>query len=104
MCSSPADAASGCRATDVTVSATHLSVTLADSRVLTIPLAWFPRLEHATAPERADLLLLDDGAGIHWPRLDEDIRVQALLEGKRSLEGAGAFMRWRTARTGDPSA
>jgi hypothetical protein len=57
----------------------HLHVALIDGRELTVPLAWFPRLLHATPVQRSSWRLLGRGAGIHWPELDEDISVHDLL-------------------------
>ena len=51
------------------------ALVLSDGRELFAPLAWFPRLRAATAGQR----LLGDGHGIHWPDLDEDVSVRALL-------------------------
>src|SRR5437899_2785078 len=56
-----------------------LVVHLTDGRVLQIPLLWFPRLDAATARERAELRLIGDGEGIHWPAIDEDLDVASLL-------------------------
>lgn len=73
-------------ATDVRCSSDELIVSLNDGRVLSAPLAWFPRLTRATAEQLADFELLGDGEGIHWPSVDEDISVAALLDGRRSAE------------------
>ena len=54
-------------------------VHLADGRVLSIPLAWFPRLWHATPAERASVEI--SANGLHWDTLDEDISVAGLLAG-----------------------
>ena len=64
----------------------ELIVGLIDGRVLSVPLAWFPRLANALPDERARFELLGDGQGIHWPDIDEDISVQGLLAGKPSLQ------------------
>ena len=72
------------RATEVVCTDDELSVLLADGRRITAPLAWFPRLLHATARERANCELLGDGYGIHWPDVDEDLSVEGLLRGARS--------------------
>lgn len=64
----------------------ELIVCLQDGRVLSVPLAWFPRLAKAQATERAHHELLGDGQGIHWPDLDEDISVDGLLAGRASAE------------------
>lgn len=58
-------------------------VELDDGRVLGVPLAWFPRLLHATPAER-DACELSRG-GLHWDALDEDISVDGLLAGRRDM-------------------
>ena len=58
-----------------------LIVDLADGRTITVPLAWFPRLAHATPQERANWRLIGGGEGIHWPELDEDLSFRGLLAG-----------------------
>ena len=59
-----------------------LSVDLADGRTLAVPLAWFPRLLHATPAERAAVRISASGHGLHWEALDEDISVEGLLAGR----------------------
>ena len=54
-------------------------VHLADGRVLSIPLAWFPRLWHAPPAQRACVEI--SARGLHWEALDEDISVAGLLAG-----------------------
>nr|WP_294555646.1 DUF2442 domain-containing protein [uncultured Rhodopila sp.] len=41
------------RVRDVSISEDELSVALMDGRAITVPLAWYPRLEAATAAQRA---------------------------------------------------
>jgi hypothetical protein len=55
-------------------------VELVDGRTLGIPLAWFPRLLHATPEQRQEFELTVNG--IHWDELDEDISVAGLLAGR----------------------
>ena len=69
------------RATDVKVTEDELSVALADGRRVIVPLAWFPRLLHASTEQRSNWRLLGDGEGIHWPDVDEDLSVAGLLRG-----------------------
>jgi hypothetical protein len=57
-------------------------VELSDGRTLGVPLAWFPRLLHATPAQREDYRIGYGGTGLHWEALDEDISVAGLLEGK----------------------
>jgi hypothetical protein len=58
-----------------------LAVDLADGRTITVPLAWFPRLLHATPEQRADWKLSGAGYGIHWSEIDEDLSTEGLLHG-----------------------
>ena len=74
-----------------------LTVALTDGRVISVPLGWYPRLVHATPKERDNIELYGDGT-IHWPDLDEDISVEGLLAGRRSLESAASFARWLAAK------
>ncbi len=55
-------------------------IELADGRTLGVPLAWFPRLLHATPEQRQNCELSING--IHWDDLDEDISVAGLLAGR----------------------
>jgi hypothetical protein len=85
-------------ATEVEVSEDTLSVELADGRTIAAPLAWYPRLAHGTAQERASWRLLGGGRGIHWPVLDEDISVANLLAGQASMESQLSFKKWLAGR------
>jgi hypothetical protein len=69
------------RAIDVRVDDDELTVDLADGRRVAVPLAWFPRLLHATTEQRKDWRFVGDGQGIHWPSVDEDLSVAGLLRG-----------------------
>ncbi|MCU0558572.1 MAG: DUF2442 domain-containing protein [Desulfobacterales bacterium] len=53
------------------------------------PLAWFPRLLHATPEQRSDWRVAGAGYGIHWPDIDEDLSTQGLLIGSPAPRGAG---------------
>ena len=69
------------RAIQVSVSEDELSVEFADGRRVSVPLAWFPRLLHASADQRSNWRLLGEGQGIRWPEIDEDLSVEGLLRG-----------------------
>ena len=66
---------------DVRLSDDTLSVDLMDGRTITVPLAWYPRLLHATAEQRSNWQLAGGGYGIHWPDIDEDLSTEGLLRG-----------------------
>jgi hypothetical protein len=74
-------------------------VELADGRLLSIPLAWYPRLAHATAQEQANWQFLGDGYAVEWPDRDEHIGVEGLLAGRSSGEREGSFQKWLANRT-----
>ena len=76
-----------------------LSVELADGRTISVPIAWYPRLTHATPTGRTRWRLIGLGVGIHWPDLDEDISVAGLLAGHRSAESQASLKRWLTKRS-----
>jgi hypothetical protein len=82
----------------VTVTKDTLALELADGRTVTAPLAWYPRLLHGTARERANWRLIGGGEGIHWPDLDEDISVENILQGQPSGESQQSFKKWLEMR------
>ncbi|MBI4728765.1 MAG: DUF2442 domain-containing protein [Acidobacteria bacterium] len=84
----------------VSVTEDSLVVDLVDGRTVSVPLAWYPRLAHGTAQERADFRLIGRGEGIHWPLLDEDISVEGLLSGRPSTESQQSLERWLRERAG----
>ncbi len=71
----------GERIIDVHLGEDTLSADLADGRTITVPLAWFPTLLHASADQRTKWHLSGGGFGIHWPELDEDLSSAGLLRG-----------------------
>jgi len=72
---------SGERVRDLHINDDTIGVDLFDGRTITVPLAWFPRLLHATPAQRSQWHVSGAGYGIHWPRLDEDLTTQGLLQG-----------------------
>jgi len=66
-------------AVDASCTDDAVAVTLSDGRVVSAPLAWFPRLLDATPRQRADWELIGGGIGVHWEAVDEDISVASLL-------------------------
>ncbi len=72
------------RAKGLEITADELVVSLVDGRIISVPLAWYPRLADASPSQRSQWELLGDGEGIHWPELDEDLSVAGLLLGNKA--------------------
>jgi hypothetical protein len=70
-----------------------LTIDLHDGRVLTVPLSWFPSLLAASPAERRNWRLSGAGYGIHWPALDYDLSVEAILEGRKEHPNALRYTR-----------
>ena len=68
-------------ASHVACTSDELVVHLTDGRVLSVPLAWFPRLLEASSDQLSHWELLGNGEGIHWPDVDEDLSIEGLLRG-----------------------
>jgi hypothetical protein len=71
----------GERVSNVALTDDRLIVDLADGRTISVLLAWFPRLLHATSKERDNWEVAGAGYGIYWPDVDEDLSVEGLLRG-----------------------
>ena len=82
----------------VKVSGDAIVVELRDGRYVSVPLTWYPRLAEATPRERRNWELIGPGIGVHWPDIDEDISVEALLAGLASNESPSSLRRWRASR------
>lgn len=74
------------RVKDIRCDDDTLSVDLMDGRTISVPLAWFPRLYHATPAQRQKWELSGAGYGIHWPELDEDLSTEGLLRGAPAVD------------------
>lgn len=90
------------RAIAAHVSDEKLVVGLDDGRTISTPLAWYPRLVHATEQERNNFRMVGRGSGIHWPDLDEDVSIEAMLLGRPSGEGPESLKWWLQARRARP--
>ena len=97
-------------AAQVRVTEEKLIVELVDGRSLSVPLAWYPRLTHASQEERQNWQLLGDGYAIEWVDLDEHIGIEGLLAGRSSGEidtalqrqGDRSLQRWLATRPMPP--
>lgn len=83
-------------ATSVRVTDKTITVELDDGRTVTAPTAWYPRLLHATAAERARYEI--DSVGVTWPDIDADFSIRGLLLGRKSGESPESFKFWLDAR------
>jgi len=88
----------------VVVDDQNLSVSLEDGRKVTAPLAWYPRLRHATPAERNTWRLILDGRAISWRELSVAISANALLEGTKANESAASLRKWLAGRNGRTAA
>jgi hypothetical protein len=71
----------------IETSADTLTVELMDGRVLSVPLAYYPTLLHATAAERKNCQPIGAGYGIEWPELDYHLSVEGLIQGQPEAPG-----------------
>src|SRR5205823_11416236 len=86
-------------AADVDLTDDGLRVALSDGRSISVRLASYPRLAHATVAERTNFRLIGQGRGIHWEDLDEDISVEGLLAGRPSGESQTSLKAWLARRS-----
>ncbi len=68
------------RVLHITFNDETLVLRLADGCLLTVPLAWFPRLLQATEETRGNWQLAGSaGDAVHWPDIDEALNVASVL-------------------------
>jgi len=58
-----------------------MHVFLTDGRIISVPLIWFPTLQHASPEQRAHYEISAGGRGLHWPELDEDLSIAGFMAG-----------------------
>ncbi len=56
---------------------------LADGRIISVPLTYYPTLMNATEEERHDFEIV--GHMVHWKALDADLSSDCLLQGAKEL-------------------
>lgn len=57
-----------------------LWIFLEDGRVLSVPIASYPRLARASKKQLQNFEWIGKGLGIHWPDLDEDLSIEGFLK------------------------
>jgi hypothetical protein len=76
------------RVQDVRCDEHSLIVDLMDRRTISVPLAWYPRLLHATPDQRATWERAGASYGIYWPDIYEDLSTEELLRGAPAARAA----------------
>lgn len=69
------------RIVNAEVTEDELKVEFLDGRTLSVPLAFYPRLLHATPQQRSHWKIAGAGYGLHWADVDEDLSSEGLLRG-----------------------
>ena len=64
------------------VDAGFVCVQLEDDREIRFPASKNRRLREATPAQLANIELICNGTGLHWPDLDEDLSILGILEGR----------------------
>ena len=77
----------GERVRNVRFSEDSIHVELEDGRVISAPLAFYPRLLSASPEQLENWRISAAGFGIHWPDLDEDLSTEGLLQGAPAPRG-----------------
>ncbi len=68
-----------CAARKVSFTKKYARVLLADGRMISLPLKFYPRLQNATDAQRKNYEMF--GLNIYWDDLDEGIDLTAMLTG-----------------------
>ena len=75
----------------------RIHVQMSNGAAFSFPPQLAQGLAGATEAQWADMVVSPMGTGLHWPQLDADLSVQALLEG---VFGSRAWRRAHAARAG----
>lgn len=73
--------AASARPIGVTFDEGSIQLRLADGRIISAPLTWYPKLEQASPEERTRYEFDDNG--LYWPELDVDVSIADVLDGTR---------------------
>ena len=69
------------RIVEIQVNDDSIIAQLADGRSISVPLVWSWRLSHATSEQRSNFEIIDNGLGVHWADIDEDVSATGMLYG-----------------------
>jgi hypothetical protein len=67
------------KARTVSVTDEALTIGLMDGRTISQPLAWTPRLVHASTAQRANYRIQGGGVAVCWPDVDADVCIDLML-------------------------
>jgi len=59
-----------------------ICILLNDNREIRFPVFLNKRLRSGSIEEVCDIEIICGGTGLHWPRLDEDLSLTGILEGR----------------------
>jgi len=60
----------------------QICIRLEDEREIRFPIRKNNVLRNAPVDEVSDIEIICGGTGLHWPKLDEDLTVSGILEGR----------------------
>jgi hypothetical protein len=72
----------------VTFDKRYLHVELADGRIISTPLSWYPELLSASTKDLGDCHFICQATGIEWEALDYHLSIESMLLGQRRQEAA----------------
>ncbi len=72
-------------ALEVSFTEDSICLRLSDGREVKTPLEFYPTLKNADKAQRGNFQLIGLGSGIHWPDLDEDLSVEGIVLGRKSV-------------------
>jgi hypothetical protein len=55
---------------------------LSDKKEVSFPVELNRKLKNATEEQLSDIEIICNGTGIHWPRIDEDLSITGIMEGR----------------------
>lgn len=57
-----------------------------DSKIASMPLSWFKRLQNASEKDLLEYELWNENSWIHWEKLGEDLSVEGFFTYRKELE------------------
>ncbi|HEY9114300.1 MAG TPA: DUF2442 domain-containing protein [Bacteroidales bacterium] len=59
-----------------------ICILLSDKKEVRFPVELNAKLKMATESQRANIEIICNGTGLHWPDIDEDLSVTGIIEGR----------------------